>query len=272
MNHSRSRIRAVIEVAVVRFVLIDLLLWGIMLVPGLVEWQETNLSQVFSTHVVFIVVALVVIATRRRGLAAYGVTIENPKHHLSVAALCLIPVVLAGMPLGLGVDHRQWQGALILAGAQVALLVVLAWMLRNRPTRTELGAISTYLLLALPAQAQRGDGFWGFIYYLTFVGFGEEMLYRGYIQSRLNEAFSRPYRFFGVSWGWGIVIAALIFGLTHLGIWNLIRGESSLTWPWAFWTFFSGLVFGFIREKTGSILAPAILHGLPQAVIAVLAL
>jgi membrane protease YdiL (CAAX protease family) len=30
-------------------------------------------------------------------------------------------------------------------------------------------------------------------------------------------------------------------------------------------TFFGGFIFSYIREKTGSIVAPAIVHGLPQA-------
>ena len=46
--------------------------------------------------------------------------------------------------------------------------------------------------------------------YALFVGFGEENLYRGYMQSRLNEAFGRPYRFFGVPFGWGVFVTALL--------------------------------------------------------------
>ena len=106
------------------------------------------------------------------------------------------------------------------------------------------------------------------MYYLVFVGFSEELLYRGYIETRLNEAFPRPYRFFDVDWGWGTIFGALIFGLSHVGLiaW-LIREANTLTWAWGLWTFFGGLVFSYIRQKTGSILAPAILHGGPQAII-----
>lgn len=35
---------------------------------------------------------------------------------------------------------------------------------------------------------------------------------------------------------------------------------------WGLWTFFGGLLFSFMRERTGSVLAPAILHGFPQGV------
>ncbi|MEW6403629.1 MAG: CPBP family glutamic-type intramembrane protease, partial [Chloroflexota bacterium] len=73
--------------------------------------------------------------------------------------------------------------------------------------------------------------------------------------------------FFGVKYGWGIVIASVLFGVTHVGLLSMLLGESSsLTWAWGFWTFFGGLVFGLVREKSGSIVAPALLHGLPQAI------
>jgi membrane protease YdiL (CAAX protease family) len=96
---------------------------------------------------------------------------------------------------------------------------------------------------------------------------GEELLFRGYIQSRLNEAFGKPFQFYGVHWGWGILITSLLFGFMHVvNTGSLVIGHWQPTWWWGFWTFFSGFVFGFVREKTGSIVAPALLHGLPQAI------
>jgi membrane protease YdiL (CAAX protease family) len=105
-----------------------------------------------------------------------------------------------------------------------------------------------------------------FLTYALFVGFGEEMLYRGYMQSRLDEVFGKPFRFYGVAFGWGVVITCSLFGLTHVGVlcWLLGLG-GDVIWAWGLWTFFSGLVFSLVREKSGSILAPALLHGVPQA-------
>ena len=112
-----------------------------------------------------------------------------------------------------------------------------------------------------------GKAFAEFVTYGLFVGFGEEIIFRGYMQSRLNEAFGRPYRFFGIKYGWGIVIASVLFGLTHVGLTtSLITGQVNFFWAWGFWTFFGGLVFGLVREKSESILAPSLLHGLPQAI------
>ncbi|MCC6191923.1 MAG: CPBP family intramembrane metalloprotease [Anaerolineales bacterium] len=90
------------------------------------------------------------------------------------------------------------------------------------------------------------------------------------MQSRLNEAFGRPYQFFGVPFGWGAIITALLFGFAHVGILRWILGlTTEVALPWGVWTVFSGLVFGFVREKSGGILAPALLHGLPQAIATV---
>jgi membrane protease YdiL (CAAX protease family) len=38
-------------------------------------------------------------------------------------------------------------------------------------------------------------------------------------------------------------------------------------WGWVLWTFFGGFVFSYLRQKTNGILAPAVVHGLPQALV-----
>jgi hypothetical protein len=92
-----------------------------------------------------------------------------------------------------------------------------------------------------------------FLFYLLFLSSGEEFLFRGYIQSRLNMAFGRPFRFWGVSFGWGLVLTALIFGLMHiLNPFNPFLGEFDLYIWWGMWTVFGGLMFGYVREKVGA--------------------
>lgn len=98
----------------------------------------------------------------------------------------------------------------------------------------------------------------------VFVGPVEELVFRGYIQSRLNEAFGRPRQFLGVSFGVGIIISSLLFGLVHTmnaNTFNPFLGKYSLDIFWGIIAFMIGLVLGFVREKTGSIVAPALLHG-----------
>jgi uncharacterized protein len=105
------------------------------------------------------------------------------------------------------------------------------------------------------------------IWQFFFSGFGEEFVWRGYVQSRLNQAFGRPWQISGIPFGPGLVIASLLFGLTHaFNTYNPAAGNNELAWGWALFTTLSGLMFGLLREKTGSLLAPGLAHGLPDAV------
>jgi membrane protease YdiL (CAAX protease family) len=165
----------------------------------------------------------------------------------------------------MGVDHTTWPGALVMSTVQTVLLLVVAWVLRKKPAAA--GVATAALVLAPAGETLIGQATILFLTCALFVGFGEEILYRGYAHSRLNEAFGTAFRFAGVAFGWGTILAAAIFGLTHVGILRWILGASSeVTWAWGVWTFFGGLVFAYVREKSGGILAPALLHGLPQAI------
>jgi membrane protease YdiL (CAAX protease family) len=105
------------------------------------------------------------------------------------------------------------------------------------------------------------------VWQLFLSGFGEEFVFRGYYQSRLNQAFGRPFCLFGIQFGVGLFIASLLFGLLHaFNGYDPAVGFASFDWGWALWTAVGGLFFGVIREKTGTLLAPGIAHGLPDAV------
>jgi membrane protease YdiL (CAAX protease family) len=139
----------------------------------------------------------------------------------------------------------------ILAAHQIGLHLILGLILRKKTTYSGVG-ISAGAILLFPltgtAEGIAGKAIVFFLTYALFVGFGEEVLYRG--QSRLNEVFGKPYRFFGVAFGWGTILTALFFGFTHVGIISCVLGLSTnITLAWGFWTFFGGLVFGFIRER-----------------------
>ena len=217
-------------------------------------------------------ITLLVMVITRKNIASYGISFRNLRYHLGIAATSVLPVALGSLPIAfIGNNYKTWWGSLIMAGTEIAVLFLLGWLLRRKPTRNESGIVVGALLLITASNlAQRAPldrPVTGFVYYIFFLGFGEELLFRGYIQSRLNEAWGRPFRFYGVPWGWGLVIASVIFGLMHvINIASLIHGNWQLEPWWGLWTFFGGLVGGFVREKTGSIVAPSILHGLPQAI------
>jgi membrane protease YdiL (CAAX protease family) len=94
-------------------------------------------------------------------------------------------------------------------------------------------------------------------------GFFYRKDWRSGIQTRLNEVIGRPYRLFGVSWGVGLIFASILFGLIHTLStlnFNPFIGKYYLDITWGLFACISGLTFGFVREKTGNIVAPAILQ------------
>ena len=90
-------------------------------------------------------------------------------------------------------------------------------------------------------------------YQLFFVAIPEEFFYRGYFQTRLNEVMDRRFLIFGVPMGWGSVWASLFFAFGHTIV--------LFQW-WHFATFFPGMVFAWLREKTGDVMAGAVFHAL----------
>ena len=91
------------------------------------------------------------------------------------------------------------------------------------------------------------------LFQLFFVAVPEEFFYRGYFQTRLNEVFPRRWLVFGVPMGWGSVIACVFFAAGH----SIVLFQ----W-WHFATFFPGMLFAWLREKTDGVIAGALFHAL----------
>lgn len=106
----------------------------------------------------------------------------------------------------------------------------------------------------------------GFLKYAGFVlavAVGEEVFFRGYMQSRLNGVFGRPWRVWGVSFGAGLVVASLVFGVLHgLNTVDYFHGHFHFAWGWAALTVVTGMLFGVIREATESVWPAVVVHGL----------
>jgi membrane protease YdiL (CAAX protease family) len=99
------------------------------------------------------------------------------------------------------------------------------------------------------------------LYHLLCVALPEEVFYRGYMQSRLNEAFPKRVNLFWAPVGFGWLYTSGLFALGHFVI--------SLR-PEALATFLPGLLFGWLREHTGSIVAPTLFHALCNATVLLL--
>jgi len=62
------------------------------------------------------------------------------------------------------------------------------------------------------------------------------------------------------------MVSSLLFALAHvLTRFNPFFSSFNLDWWWGLYTFFGGLFFGLIREKTNSFISSGIAHSLPEA-------
>lgn len=86
---------------------------------------------------------------------------------------------------------------------------------------------------------------------LIVVALPEELFFRGFLHELLERAIPPKRRIWGGGVGWALIISSAMFALIHLPK----AGD-----PRALATFFPGMMFGWMRSATGSILAPTIAH------------
>ena len=272
-----DRFLALVEVAAVWASSLALL-WALSRgLAAIDRWQRNTFGQPFlTTLLVLIALPLLVLLATRRSFTDYGLAFVPLARPLEIGCLALAvlgPLSGVAFPLLIAFDLSPtgWPGAAILATCYAASLPVVAYVVRNtRPiergapqARTVIGLVLVLGLALVLAGFVRPHTSVvpAVLYQLLYAALGEEVFFRGYVQSRLNEAFGRPYRLLVVPCGGGLVIAVLLFGLTH------VLGPTELPQSgWGLWTAAIGLVFGYLREKSGSVLAPAVAHGVLIAV------
>lgn len=162
-------------------------------------------------------------------------------------ALVVIAALRMGAEAGLTlrIDARAWRAAL-LATLLLAVFV----------------ALRSVGLLALGMGSGGGWPGWAFLLYqASMPGIAEELVYRGVIQSRLNRLFGARWNLFGARVGWGFVITAVLFWAVHA--FRVEPGAGlSFYWPTLTLQLWAGLVFGWIRERTGSLIPAIVSHNI----------
>jgi membrane protease YdiL (CAAX protease family) len=91
-----------------------------------------------------------------------------------------------------------------------------------------------------------------FLAILLFIGIPEELLFRGLIQNFLDQWWGKGWR--------SLVVASLVFGAAHLD------NDAAPNFSYALLATIAGLFYGFTFRRSGTLLAPAILHALVDAV------
>ena len=140
-------------------------------------------------------------------------------------------------------DRAAWGEALRLNAVTIAVIAV--------PFAVGYHFYQTRLFGFHPGQGLPDKPLIEVAHQLFFVALPEEFFYRGYFQTRLNEVFPRKFLIFGTPMGWGAVLATLFFAFGHSVV--------QLQW-WHFATFFPGLVFAWMRERTDGVVAGAFFH------------
>jgi membrane protease YdiL (CAAX protease family) len=235
----------------------------------------------FSPGAAMILFTLIVLSLRKRSFADYGLTLRAWRYNLNVGLIWGV-LTFVGAALVIKFAHIQFDPitppdmtrGLVASGLELAATFLLAgFLLRERsfvrriPAPIALLVLNGLLLLPL-ALAWRSsrpllDVLLMVLWLFFGAGFGEEIFFRGYIQSRVNEAFGRPWRFMAVEFGFGLIVSSLLFGLIHaMNTVDYFSGRWDFSWWWLLFNFFSGLFFGCMRERTGSIVAGGVQHGL----------
>lgn len=96
---------------------------------------------------------------------------------------------------------------------------------------------------------------------MLVVALPEELFFRGFLLGLLEKRFPPKRRWLGGGIGLALVLSSLAFALIHIPK----DGD-----PRVLATFFPGLLFGWMRSATGSILAPTIAHGASNILIRLL--
>ncbi|MFO0724922.1 MAG: CPBP family intramembrane glutamic endopeptidase [Myxococcota bacterium] len=144
---------------------------------------------------------------------------------------------------GLGLDRGRWLDSVLLA-LGLGLLTIVPFAIGHHFWQTELFHRRFELRLA--------DGlFTSIVTQLLAVALPEELFFRGYLQGRMELLWPASRRVFGVPFGKAILVASAVFALAHF------VGEYR---PDRLGPFFPALVFGLLRTKTQSIVAPVTYH------------
>ena len=146
-----------------------------------------------------------------------------------------------------GLTRQQWQREVALALGLAALCLPPFW------AGLQLLGAGT----AMPLCVKTPQAVWtmatGLFTQLLGVALPEETFFRGYLQAQLQRRWPPRRRLAGVPVGLGLHLGAALFALAHL----LGRGS-----PLGLLTYFPALLFGWLRNRRGSVLGAALLHAL----------
>lgn len=233
------------------------------------RWEPQLEVYRISGYCVVLIVTLIAITLSKVPFRQFGLSRTSMQQgfHFSVASF---PFILA---IGLSLNFLSWRKlfpALLVVLIELVVLFILIQRMQKLPNNAndlKKDLIAFLLILAggcvFYVVIGRSIVDTGFIlmFHLFISSPVEELLFRGYIQTRINGAFNRKYHFHGIEFGMGLPVSAALFSLAHLiNPFNPWLGKFELSIPWALWTFVLGLILGIVREKKEGLTAPILIH------------
>lgn len=99
---------------------------------------------------------------------------------------------------------------------------------------------------------------------LTMPGLEEEPYYRGTLLLALNEAFRGRKKMLGIDLGWGDILSCLLFGMAHA--FEYSDGRFSFDAMAMAATAIPSFALLWMRERTGSLLLPIVMHNFANSI------
>ena len=192
----------------------------LLLIRGVVQAQAAGLPEVVLVAVPLLFMYAPVLVCRIRGVDSWDYPLALPAFR-----------------------DPAWMQAVRLNAALIGIILV-PWLVGYHLYQTRL--FGYHFEGTLPTAPLRLIGS-----HLFFAAIPEELFYRGYVQTRLDEAFGHPWRIAGASLGPGWLITCVIFAAGH----SIVHFQ----W-WHFAIVFPSLVFGWMRARTGQVAAGALFH------------
>jgi len=256
------------------------LLEALRLAPGVAElqrWETRVLGASYFTGILMVAVPIVVVVVSKGSLEDYGLPVRSWGRSLSGGLAGYMWLLAPNLVLffagvyGLGVASMPV--SLLVSGVTLlALFMVLRRLASPGPPRPRRDLALLVLLAVSPLAVSALEGSLSLrfvstlVWELVFGGAAEEILYRGYVQGRVNEEFGRPWRLMGVCFGPSLLVSSALFGVAG--------ALGTATWMSLGWLSLAvgvhgaalGLFYGFMREATGDVGASSVANGLNEAV------
>ncbi len=251
--------------AVIVFAVLQLILLFPEGVRNLIRWENSALGGSYLTGVLMVALGVFMIIVRRYEFSEMGVTGERWRRSVNYGfrgwIFFIIPQYMLSFILAWGVSYKD---SVELAGLLGVIILIAGFLMIHRKELEPAGnrrllligglLISPLVLRLLYGELSTGL-LKGFAWNILIGGFAEEFFYRGYIQSSINLEYGTGWRIGKVSFGPGLLVSSLLFGLGRgLRTIKPWRGVYSVSWSWTLFAFTVGVFYGLIRESSGDII------------------